>query len=320
MAANRATRSGGNVYRYGYGGGIYASAVSVTASNTTVDANYLYMPGNYAAMAYGGVMYLSGGDATFTDCLFTNNYNYGLRTMLGGTIYASGLAGMTVQSCTFTLNCGYGGEAGELVKKGGVMYLAGGSGTVIDSCAIVTNGTSLSHIGDLYLASGTLNVSNTLIAANRSSGIVCAGGTLNVSHATLAYNSAWGLNHAAGVVTVTNSIAWGNGSGGIDTNSSVTVAYTCGQKQIDGTGNLFLDPLFVDAPNLDFHLQSRAGHWTPLDWVRDVEDSPCIDAGDKTSPFALELDPNGGHVNMGAYGNTSYASKTAVAGCVFLIR
>ena len=42
----------------------------------------------------------------------------------------------------------------------------------------------------------------------------------------------------------------------------------------------------------------------------DTEISPCIDAGDPNSPYLLEPEPNGGRINMGAYGNTTQASKS----------
>jgi hypothetical protein len=38
--------------------------------------------------------------------------------------------------------------------------------------------------------------------------------------------------------------------------------------------------------------------------------SPCIDVGDPMSPIGLEPFPNGGVVNMGAYGGTAEASKS----------
>ena len=38
--------------------------------------------------------------------------------------------------------------------------------------------------------------------------------------------------------------------------------------------------------------------------------SSCIDAGDPASPIGLEPFPNGGIINMGAYGGTEEASKS----------
>jgi len=70
--------------------------------------------------------------------------------------------------------------------------------------------------------------------------------------------------------------------------------YSCIQDWLGGgQGNLAFSPCFVDVPNQDFHLRS---------W------SPCIDAGDPASPFANEPEPNGGRVNLGAYGNTPEAA------------
>ncbi|MEP7157786.1 MAG: right-handed parallel beta-helix repeat-containing protein [Chloroflexota bacterium] len=86
------------------------------------------------------------------------------------------------------------------------------------------------------------------------------------------------------------------------------------------------DPLFVDAATGDFHVQSLYGsfHGGSLAPVRDEEtglpvmapfaltmdamQSPAIDRGDSASPFGNEPTPNGGFVNLGAYGNTAQAS------------
>jgi len=81
-----------------------------------------------------------------------------------------------------------------------------------------------------------------------------------------------------------------------------------------GTGDISVDPLFADPAKGDFHLKSKAGRWDPKakKWVKDNIHSPCIDAGDPKADFSLEPDPNGGRVNLGAYGNTAEASKSAI--------
>src|SRR4029079_16825406 len=45
--------------------------------------------------------------------------------------------------------------------------------------------------------------------------------------------------------------------------------------------------------------------------------SPAIDRGAAGDPFAREPAPNGGFINIGAYGNTEQASKSPRA-CVFV--
>ena len=62
----------------------------------------------------------------------------------------------------------------------------------------------------------------------------------------------------------------------------------------------------------DYHLKSRAGRFDPdsQSWVMDDVTSPCIDVGDPNSPIGYEPFPNGGIINMGAYGGISEASKS----------
>ena len=80
-----------------------------------------------------------------------------------------------------------------------------------------------------------------------------------------------------------------------------------------GTGDISQDPLFADPVKYDFHLKSRYGRWDGKKWVKDKVTSPCIDAGDPKSKWKNEPAPNGGRVNIGTYGNTSKASKSASA-------
>ncbi|HIE29951.1 TPA: hypothetical protein EYP66_22010 [Candidatus Poribacteria bacterium] len=58
-----------------------------------------------------------------------------------------------------------------------------------------------------------------------------------------------------------------------------------------GTGCIDLDPLFADPPSGDFHLT-----WLSFP-IPDATKSPCIDAGDPTTP----LDPDGTRADMGAF-------------------
>lgn len=78
------------------------------------------------------------------------------------------------------------------------------------------------------------------------------------------------------------------------------------------TANIYVDPLFADRTNHDYHLKSIAGRWSEIQnkWFSDDVNSPCIDAGYADSEFQLEPEPNGERINTGAYGNTIYASLT----------
>jgi len=71
-------------------------------------------------------------------------------------------------------------------------------------------------------------------------------------------------------------------------------------------------PLFADADNGDYHLLSERGRYraTTDEWILDDVTSPCIDGGDPSVKPSNERMPNGGRINMGAYGNTDYASMS----------
>ncbi|MCK4785097.1 MAG: PD40 domain-containing protein, partial [Desulfobacteraceae bacterium] len=71
-------------------------------------------------------------------------------------------------------------------------------------------------------------------------------------------------------------------------------------------------PLFVDAANGDYHLLSERGRYWPAHdvWVLDKVTSPCVDGGDPAVGPGDEPMPNGGRINMGAYGGTAYASMS----------
>jgi hypothetical protein len=130
-----------------------------------------------------------------------------------------------------------------------------------------------------------------------------------------------------GYTEISNCILW-DGPSDIDTldNSPISVDYCnvsggrnavydpCGVVAW-GMGNLESDPLLADPNNADYHLKSQGGRWDPVahSWTTDDVTSPCIDSGDPARPIGLEPFPNGGRINMGAYGGTPEASKSYFA-------
>jgi parallel beta helix pectate lyase-like protein len=84
-------------------------------------------------------------------------------------------------------------------------------------------------------------------------------------------------------------------------------------QSIDSTNLDSVDPVFVDPndPNQpDFHLQSTAGSYHGGTWLPDPALSSLIDAGDPALDFTQEPQPNGGRIELGAFGNTDQASLT----------
>ena len=147
--------------------------------------------------------------------------------------------------------------------------------------------------------------------------------------------------HRINNIKLTNCILWDDGNEIYNPDGSeITIDYTnlfggtasihdpC-NAVIWGKGNIYENPLFVDPghwdangtpddPNDDFwvdgdyHLKSQVGRWNPVSesWIQDDVTSPCIDVGDPNSPIGHEPFPNGGIINMGAYGSTIEASKS----------
>ena len=310
----RDCRIAGSGYGTYYGGGLYLRYCASDISGCLVTNNTLVLSNQ--GKAYGGGICASGGSLVLQDSTLAANVAdaYGsVNQGYGGGLFCS--APFTVSNCLFTLN------DVETNPRGGAMYVSGAGS--IRSSQLVGNGTSATRPGSTYIAGGAVDLVNTLVADNYGDGVRAAGGTLKAANNTFADNTAWGLDCEGGTVVVSNGVAWGNSSGGIDTVGVVTVTFTCSQRLLDGEGNLNTDPLFVNAATRDYHLQSTAGSWhnDVEAFVSDAASSIGIDAGDPTTPWSdLEPAPNGGKVNMGAYGNTSYASKTAIAGTIFVFR
>ena len=201
-------------------------------------------------------------------------------------------------------------------------------------CVMVGN-TADRGVGGLETwMQGSATVINCVIAQNTISGwgvggVVCS----NQSSATINNSILWGNTAPNGreiwaLELGTLSISYSNVAGGL---AKATIE---GGTINWGAGNIDADPLFVqpgywadvndpnvvvepDDPNAiwidgDYHLKSAAGRWDPNSesWVVDDVTSPCIDAGDPLSPIGWESFPNGGFVNMGAYGGTSKGSKS----------
>jgi len=193
------------------------------------------------------------------------------------------------------------------------IYCSAASPT-ITNCYIVDNISA----GMKLDMGGSPTVSNCIIAENGGSGLemfkfVSGRWVLinspTIVNCTIAGNSNIGISE--GKPTILNSIIYGNGVQISD--SSAIVTYSNVQGSFPGEGNIDADPFFADPDNGDYHLKSRTGRWDPASqsWITDEVNSPCIDAGDPSTPPGQEPLNNGGVINIGAYGGTSQASKSS---------
>ncbi len=326
---------------------IQSALYAASSGDTLTVAPYTYTGDGNRDLGTGGktlVVRSSGGpDVTIIDCggseedehggfsldgwtvmdgfTITNGYKTGGGS--GGAICCSGSP--TIRNCILVGNtAGLGGafhshggspvlhdvtiSGNYAVYSGGGCSMHGGQLTV-DRCTITGN-ESPTQGGGIY-AQGEAFITNCVIADNTGGwdggGAIAVFGDesdVTMHNCTLVGNSASGPGDGInvdydGTLALRNCIVWGNSTENVRLGSgTLTINYSDvegGWPDWSTIGNIDADPMFVDAAGGDYHLG-------PI--------SPCIDAGDPVSDYSNEPLPNGGRINMGAYGNTAEATCT----------
>ena len=153
---------------------------------------------------------------------------------------------------------------------------------------------------------GRESVIQNFVIRNCLTGIFVVGSSPTIKNLTVVNND-YGIECYNGNPNISNCILWGN----FDTDLiGCSATFSCIERKSEGIGNISSDPLFVNAVEGDYHLQSERGRYWPMHdiWVLDEMTSPCIDAGNSVDDYSNEPEPNGGMINMGAYGGTRQAS------------
>ncbi len=214
----------------------------------------------------------------------------------GSYSYSPGYAPVTIADCNF------------VESDYSSILMDGHDNVTVIRCRIVGG----ERTGIYSFMSGP-QIRNCVVAANASYGIQAS--WAQVSNCTVVGNGSIGIYMSGG--SAVNCIVRDNGLAQIrDTSGSATVTYSNVSGGWVGAGNIDCDPCFADADANDYHLRSRAGRWDDAlkQWVTDDVCSACIDAGDPASAIGFEPFPNGGRVNIGAYGATNQASKSYFGG------
>ncbi|MBI5095204.1 MAG: hypothetical protein HZB26_22565 [Candidatus Hydrogenedentes bacterium] len=328
VIANNDPRRPGDVSTFG--GGIYSNSADIAIENNTISENIAMRGAGIAAV--GGTVVISGN---------TVRANVGYGDHGGGMYVGAPNATIThnrIYENEIGRDLGYGWGGGIIIFNQGnhadlsynevfSNYAPGhGAGIFVDEGATAVLRNEIVHHnmvdagetggGAVYVDGGEFNgvpigsvvsIINCTIAENPVTDAYLGGNALFVEG-----NS---------TVTVRNSILWGNGlEVWFDNTSTVQITYSNIAESIAGAGNISQNPLFANAAAGDFHLKSEAGRWDPAansgagSFVLDAATSPCIDSGDPVDSFASEPAPNGGRINMGAYGNTPEASLSTHGG------
>jgi predicted outer membrane repeat protein len=288
----------------------------------------------YLPATCGAGMFNCSGSPTLHNCRFEENISYGADAFSAGGGMFNLDSYPVLVNCTFTRNMVTGFDS---EYYGGAVYDHSSTST-FTNCSFINND---SHQGGaLYSGEkSAATISNCLFVGNYAyhggGAIHSCGIRLDVAGSTLAGNKAyWG--HTIGCdhwqntsLKAVNCILW-NGENEVSSDfSDVEITFSDIQGGWEGQGNINVDPCFAQpghwddngTPDTDhddfwvdgdYHLKSQAGRWHVSEgrWTIDEVTSPCIDAGDPLGPIGLEPFPNGGIVNMGAYGGTAEASKS----------
>ena len=245
-------------------------------------------------------------DATIANCLFEGN-----GAPRGGAIYSEySQQGAILRDCIFS---------GNVANRGGALF--GLYNSTVANCVFAGNLAVSGGAADSDCTGpGFLNC--TFVANGAADGNAIARGSCR------------GLPEQP--VKMTNCIVWDGGNEIGTARNTHPIRYLKTDITFsdvfggwEGQGNINVDPCFADPghwdPNGtpedsgddawvagDYHLKSPAGRWNPVSegWVPDEVASPCIDAGDPNTPIGDEPEPNGGRINLGAFGGTSEASKS----------
>jgi len=261
------------------GGGISSTISSFTVTDCTFMRN---------SAAQGGGMCTGGScSASIANCTFEENS----AGSSGGGMHNQAGASPGVTDCTFVRN-----SAGW---AGGGMH--NGSSPAVTNCMFTGNsagcGGGMSNSGEL--ASPTvINCTFTDNSAGSSGGGMWnySSASPTLTNCTFSRNSSANLgggmtNQSSASPTLINCILWGDTPGEFcNLSSSASVTYSDVQWGYGGTGNISVNPMFVDAFNGDYHLQDNA---------------PCVDSGTPVGAPSTDIEgnprPQGFGVDMGAY-------------------
>jgi len=186
----------------------------------------------------------------------------------------------------FTITGGTGTNIDSVIRGGGMLNIE--SSPTVTGCTFIENAADLG--GGVYNTSSDLVLTACTFVGNAALqfGVIPSGqggaiyniaGDSTVANCTLLDNTAnfegGGMFSYSGALTVTNCILWDNSP---DQLLGITsVSYSNVQNGFAGSGNINVDPQFVDLDNGDLRL---------------MPGSPCIDAGNNwgVSPDFVDLD------------------------------
>ena len=303
-------------------GAVYCNGSSPTIQNCV-------MTDNHAGWSGGAVFLENNSDALISRCtIHTNNCEAS-----GAGICSTEGSSPTIENCLIAYNDGS--------LSGGASSLYNSNVTFIN-CTIADNSASSpTGGGGIHCAEGDATIINTILWNNHC---------YNNDQIELFWGNETVIVTYSNVEMADSNDVWGGvDSNNINADPLFADPNNNDYHLKSGAGRwnpiLYTNGDFNNDRNIDFEdLDILAGYWlwtepemiadltsdnlvnfadyalfasnwrqigeTSEDWLVDGVNSPCIDVGDPGSNYSLEPAPNGGRINMGAFGNTEFASKS----------
>jgi hypothetical protein len=140
---------------------------------------------------------------------------------------------------------------------------------------------------------GGVLVQNCVVRDMSDSGIAVSGGATVVNNTIVHNVNAAVRVTGGGKVSARNNIVQGNGAGFLGKVASTYNDVLDPSNVLFGAGDLHAPVSFLDPASGDY---------------REAPFQPSLDSGNPADDYSLEPLPNGGRINLGAFGNTSLAS------------
>ena len=323
------------IFQSGENNNTVVSGLKITHGNSTEHAGAIYCQNssptiedciitrNYAAWS-GGAILLDDSNAVISQCRITYN-----KCEASGAAICSITGSPTVINSLIAYNDGYFSGAASSVYGSNITFI---NCTIADNSAAHEIGT-----GGVYCWDGNSVITNSILWGNLSyynnqielfygdetavvtySNIQMTSstwpGTGNINAEPLFAGTKWLDYHLKSTAGCWNPILQTDGDfndDGIIDNFDYAV-FAMFWLDAGPAIPADLDP--DDSVNLK-DVKVFTTNWLKTGintggWVTDDVNSPCIDAGDPNSALPLEPGPNGGIINIGAYGNTEHASKS----------
>ena len=292
----------GFTIRNGFQNGGFGGGISISSASPTISSNVI--SGNHAASGIG--IFVSGGTSLIKNNTISNNDQNGAGSggSGGGGILIFGSSSGTIQIIANTISNNSlrsGGQGGGISNPGGGALL---QGNLISGNAVYNDGGGISA----FNISIPLTIVQNVVAGNTA--LSGKGGGINLSlpsssAAVLVTNNTIANNTAnantSGIYTtgfaqpatfVNNIVVAPAGQNPVTCDGTFSTvsptfshndAYRIGSTSsgflgscvADSSGNFSADPLFLSAPNNDFHL---------------ADASPAVDTGDSSIPNLLAAD------------------------------